>query len=165
MKLKHLFSAALCLTLSSLSWSQTLQNEIEARYRGFNHALQHRDAKFLNGYLSPDFTVELPMGKSADREGSIKGFTDLMNQAKTIDWTFKLSQMAVVSRGVSVMADGHMSATAIGPDKKKHRLDLHGLTEDTWILQGDTWLLDHVKFLKLDGLIDGKPAPIPGVSG
>ena len=155
----------LCLLAISFqtSWGQTLQDDLQSRYRSFNRAIQRRDTHFFETYLSPTFTADLPNQTSADRASSIKGFTDLMNAVQSSDWTFKLSDMSVASRGVEVTANGHLTAAAIGPDKKKHRLDLRGVTRDRWVLQNNTWMLDHVTFLKLNGTIDGKSAPVPGL--
>jgi len=164
--MKRIYSALALLTTLSLpnfASAQTLRDDLAARYREFNRAMQRRDMQFLNTYLSPTFTVDLPTGEKRGKDDAIKGFSDLRNAVRSLNWTFKLFNESVGASGVTVIADGHLVADAIGPDKKKHRLDLKGQTEDRWVLLGNVWMLDHVRFLKLQGTIDGKPAPIPGI--
>lgn len=162
--MKFKIALGLLFVATQISWAQTIQDDLRARYRAFDRAIQRHDIKFLNSYLSTGFTANLPNGETPDREATLKGFGDLMNATQSTNWTFKLSDQRVTSRGVTVKAEGLLIAKAIGPDKKKHRIELRGVTEDTWIVQGSTWVLDHVNFLHLQGTIDGIPAPIPGIA-
>ena len=164
-KIRALVFLTLCIAAIQFATAQTLREDLAGRYRAFARAMQRNDMAFLNTYLSPTFTVDLPNNQTGHRDDAIKGFGDLRKAVTSLDWTFKLSKETIAPNGVTVIADGHMTATAIGPDKKKHHVDLKGQTEDRWILQDNIWMLDHVHFLKLEGTIDGKPAPIPGLQG
>jgi len=164
MNMKRLFTCALAMMAMGVASAQTLQSVLESRYKEFAHAIERKDTKFFDGYLSPTFSADLPNSQPANRDAAIKAFSDLMSAVRTTSWTFRLSDLAIVPRGVTVKADGHLTGIAVGPDKKKHHVDLRGLTHDTWVLQGNVWMLDHVTFLSLNGTIDGKPAPIPGLA-
>ena len=163
MKLR-IFAISLLALCIQTCFAQTLKRDLQARYRGFERAIQTHDTKFLNAYLSPTFTASLPNGQTVNRDDTLKAFNDFMSAVNHVSWTFDLSNETIVPRGVTVTAKGHTTGTAIGPDKKRHHIDLKGETEDTWVLQGNTWVLDHVSFRKLNGTVDGRPAPIPGLS-
>jgi hypothetical protein len=158
-----LFFLALCCALQT-SRAQTLQGELQARYREFSRAIQRHDLKFLEEYLSPTFTGHLPNGQVVDRAASLKAFGDLMSDAQSIKWIFDLTDLKLTSRGVQVRAAGWLTGTGVGEDKKKHRVEVRGLTIDTWVLQGTRWVLERLDMLKLEGTIDGQAAPVPGVA-
>src|SRR2546423_547802 len=142
-----------------------LHSAILGRYKQFTRALQRKDPKFLETYFASDFSAALPNGQAANRDDAIKGLTDLINGAKNLQWTWKVSEPSVGSRGAVVITDGLMKGRVMA-NNAWHKVEIAGRTEDVWSMGDHDWQLRSVRWISVSVKADGKivPAP-PGIFG
>lgn len=149
-----------CLLTSAANAQTTLKGTLLERYRAFTRAIQTKDEAFLQQYLAPDFTADLP-GTHADRNQALEGLSHLMRDAKHLNWTWELSDLRLFPDGPTVVARGVMTASVRGEDNKWHRVKIAGTAEDTWVLNQNVWQQRRMRMYKISAWMDGKPLPLP----
>jgi hypothetical protein len=141
-------------------------NFLKAEMPKANKAFEAKNMGYFQAVSTPDFSYTDLLGNTQQKKGALAGLKAMFDSSQTIKVQTKLISVKENAQGgVCDLESKYDIVTKPGPDKKTHRMQMTSKTRETWVKQGRTYKLKHIKELKAESMMDGKPMPPPGSGG
>ncbi len=142
-----------------------LKSHIASFDRQMTSAMMKKDftqvKKLIKGEIAPNFVYE-ENGRRQSLEQMLAGIKMGIGQMNLRYANSKV--LTLMNKGTSQVATVHhqIGGTAVGEDKKMHKMTFDGVSENTYVKIGKTWKMSKMRWIKQSTMIDGKEIPTQG---
>lgn len=138
-----------------------LKSSTKGVYEKVGKAFMKKDVKAFEAATRPAMTKNF----KCVQQGKTMNYTEML-----ADLRVTLGQLSKVTAAKASMVSAKemgnkansvsthsISGTMVGPDKKSHKIEMRGTSNDTWVKEGKTWKMASMTWVKQSMTMDGKP--------